>query len=105
MICVIGNVGVLPGNITLIPDAQPDDGRLDIYVASPHRLTHWIRVFVRLLLRRRHSEDQVDQWRGRRVEVVLDEEDNYQLDGDVAGICRRLVAEVQPEALSVRVPT
>jgi len=101
MICVIGNVGVLPGNITLIPDAQPDDGRLDVYVASPHRLTHWIRVFVRLLLRRRHSEDQVDQWRGRRVEVVLEDEDNYQLDGDVVGTCRRLVAEVAPGALRV----
>jgi len=101
MICVIGNVGVLAGNITLMPDAKPDDGVLDVYVASPHRLTHWIRVFVRLLLRRRHSEDQVDQWRGRRVEVVLEEEDNYQLDGDVAGTCRRLVAEIAPGALQV----
>lgn len=101
MICVIGNVGVLSGNITLMPEAQPDDGRLDVYVASPHRLTHWIRVFVRLLIRRRHSEDQVDQWRGRRVEVILDEEDNYQLDGDVAGTCRRLVAEIAPGALQV----
>ena len=101
MICVIGNVGTLAGNITLLPDAQPDDGLLDVYVASPHRLTHWIRVFVRLLIRRRHSEDQVDQWRGRRVEVVIDEEDNYQLDGDVAGTARRLVAEVAPGALQV----
>ena len=101
MICVIGNVGVLPGNITLMPDAQPDDGLLDVYLASPHRLSHWIRLFVRLLLRRGHAEDQVDLWRGKRVDVLLAESDNYQLDGDVAGTCRRLVAEIAPRALQV----
>ena len=101
MICVIGNVGVLPGNITLMPEAKPDDGMLDVYLASPHRLTHWVRLFVRLLFRRGHAEDQVDLWRGRRVDVRLDEEDNYQLDGDVAGTCRRLVAEIAPGALQV----
>jgi diacylglycerol kinase (ATP) len=104
MICVVGNVGELPGNIVLIPGAQPDDGQLDIYVASPHRLTQWIRVFARLITRRSNGEDRVDQWRGRRVEIRLDEADSYQLDGDVVGELRRLVAEVQPEALSVRVP-
>jgi YegS/Rv2252/BmrU family lipid kinase len=105
MICVVGNVGGLPGNITLIPGAEPDDGLLDVYVASPHRFTQWIRVFARLITRRSTGQDRVDQWRGRRVEVRLDEPDSYQLDGDVVGELRRLVAEVQPEALSVRVPS
>ena len=105
MICVVGNVASLPGNITLIPGAEPDDGRLDVYVASPHRFTQWIRVFLRLITRRSNGQDRVDQWRGRRVEVRLDQPDSYQLDGDVVGELRRLVAEVQPQALSVRVPT
>jgi diacylglycerol kinase (ATP) len=104
MICVVGNVGGLPGDITLIPGAKPDDGLLDVYVASPHRLTQWVRVFARLLTRRPNGEDRVDQWRGRRVEVRLDEPDSYQLDGDKVGELRRLLAEVQPQALSVRVP-
>jgi diacylglycerol kinase (ATP) len=104
MICVVGNVSKLPGNIILIPGAEPDDGRLDIYVASPHRLAQWIRVFIRLITRRPMSQDRVDQWRGRRVEVRLDEPDNYQLDGDVVGELRRMVAEIQPQALTVRVP-
>jgi diacylglycerol kinase (ATP) len=101
MLCVIGNVGELTGNITLIPEARPDDGLLDVYIASPHRFTHWLRVFLRLITGRRHSDDQVDQWRGRRVEVKIDRHENFQLDGDVAGECRTLVAEVQPGALQV----
>ena len=105
MICVVGNVGGLPGNITLIPGAEPDDGQLDVYVASPHRFTQWVRVFARLITRRSNGQDRVDQWRGRRVEVRLEKPDSYQLDGDAVGELRRLVAEVQPEALSVRVPT
>ncbi len=105
MLCVIGNVGELTGNITLIPEAQPDDGLIDIYVASPHKITHWIRVFVRLITRRKHRDDQVDSWRGRRVEVhIAHKKENYQLDGDVAGECHVLVAEVRPGALQVRVP-
>jgi diacylglycerol kinase (ATP) len=105
MICVVGNVSNLSGNITLIPGAEPDDGQLDIYVASPHRVTQWIRVFIRLITRRSNGNDRVDQWRGRRVEVRLDEPDSYQLDGDVVGELRRLVAEIAPQALTVRVPS
>ena len=32
---VIGNVGFLQANIPLIPDARPDDGLLDVLIASP----------------------------------------------------------------------
>jgi diacylglycerol kinase (ATP) len=104
MICAIGNVGMLAGNLTLIPSARPDDGRLDVYVASPHRLTHWIRVFLRLITLRPRADDRVDQWQATHVEVRLDQPDPYQLDGDVIGDCRSLRAEVSPGALTVCVP-
>jgi diacylglycerol kinase (ATP) len=104
MICTIGNVGTLTGNLTLIPGAKPDDGFLNIYVASPHRFTHWLRVLVRLVTRRPGSDDHVDEWIGRRVELVLKEPDTYELDGDVLGETRRMVAEIQPGALVVCVP-
>src|SRR3954462_3712375 len=87
MVCVIGNVGKLPGNLVLIPEAEAQDGKLDVYVASPHRFTHWLRLAVRLVTRRRQRDDQVDSWQGRRVEVRLAERDNYQMDGDVSGEC------------------
>jgi diacylglycerol kinase (ATP) len=104
MICAIGNVGKLAGKLTLIPGAQPDDGRLDVYVASPHRLSHWLRTFLRLVTRRPRADDRVDQWRATQVEVRLRHPDPYQLDGDVIGDCRILRAEVRPSALTVCVP-
>jgi diacylglycerol kinase (ATP) len=104
MICAIGNVGTLAGNLTLIPGARPDDGRLDVYVASPHRLSHWLRVLLRLITRRPRTDDRVDQWQATQVEVRLKRPDPYQLDGDVVGDCRSLRAEVRPSALTVCVP-
>jgi diacylglycerol kinase family enzyme len=104
MICAIGNVGELAGNLTLIPHASPDDGKLDVYVASPRRLVHWLRVMLRLLTLRPRRDDRVDQWQGRQVEVRLRHPDPYQLDGDVIGDCRSLRAEVAPKALTVCVP-
>ena len=41
---VVGNVGKLRGNLTLIPGARPDSGVLDLYIASPRRLRHWIKL-------------------------------------------------------------
>lgn len=104
MVCLIGNVGELAGGIVLIPEASAEDGKLDVYVASPRRFTHWIRLALRVLTRRKQRDDQVDHWQGRKVEVRLTHEDSYQMDGDVAGQCRTLVAEVQPGALRVCTP-
>ena len=104
MVCLIGNVGKVGGALVLIPEADPQDGLLDVYVASPHRLAHWLRLAVRLVTRRRQRDDQVDSWQGRRVEVRLSHPDNYQMDGDVAGECRTLVAEVKPGGLRLCLP-
>lgn len=104
MLCVVGNVGVLPGNITLIPGARPDDGLLDVYVASPQHLWHWLKVLLRVITRRPTKDDQVDQHTARSVRITLRERDNYQLDGDAIGECLSLFAEIQPGALTICVP-
>jgi len=69
MLCVIGNVGKLRGNLTLIPGASPDDGLLDLYVASPHRFHHWVKLALRLITRRAKKDDQVDHHTGKKVRI------------------------------------
>lgn len=61
MVCLIGNVGTLQGNLTLIPGASPTDGLLDLYIASPHRLQHWLKLALRLATRQPRKDDHVDQ--------------------------------------------
>jgi diacylglycerol kinase family enzyme len=105
MICAIANVGELQANFVLVPGASPDDGLLDIYIASPHKVRHWLKLVLRLITRRPKKDDQVDQAQGEVVRVVLREQENYQLDGDVVGAGTRFTAEVRPGALTVCVPT
>jgi hypothetical protein len=97
MLCVIGNVGTLRGNLTLIPGASPDDGLLDLYIASPRRFRHWAKVALRLITRRPKKDDQVDQHMGKTVRIKIHGKDNYQLDGDVVSESTTLFAEIQPD--------
>lgn len=101
-LCVIGNVGKLQAEVALIPDASVDDGLLDVLIASPRRARDWVRLVVKVLLRRQHDDDQVDRLRGRTVTITVDEKDYYQMDGDTEGECRTLTAEVVPGALAIK---
>ena len=103
-VILVGNVGFLQGNLPLIPDARPDDGLLDVLIASPVTFRDWARVFTRVVTRRKHGDEQLDRFTGRRVTITVDRRDAYQLDGDTAGECRTMTAEIRPGALVVRVP-
>lgn len=101
---LVGNVGLIQAGIQLLPDARPDDGLLDVMVASPRTLRDWAAVVAGVLVRRRRGDDRLTRAAARRVEVLVDPPDRYELDGDPQGTCSRLVAEVAPGALVLRVP-
>ena len=102
VVVLLASCGQLPANLGLIPDAEPDDGLIHTYVAFPSRPTHLLKALVRLVTRRPQKDDHVKIWTGRKVEVHLREKDAYQLDGDVEGQARVLVAEVDPGSLRIR---
>jgi diacylglycerol kinase (ATP) len=101
---VIGNVGYLQANIPLIPDAKPNDGLLDVLVASPRGMSDWIKITTRVLTRQRRTDAALDRLTGRKVRIRVEEREHYQLDGDTAGECSAMTAEVRPSALVLRVP-
>ncbi len=105
IICLIGSCGTLTGDLHLIPDAQPDDGLIHLYVAFPTRSTHWLKALLRLITRRARKDDHVQVWAGRRIEIRLREKDSYELDGDVEGEGSLLQAEVDPGSLRIRATT
>jgi diacylglycerol kinase family enzyme len=100
---VIGNVGTLQANIPLLPDAKPDDGRIDVVVLAPRRLTHWPRVALGLIVRS-IREQHVERFTGRRVQIRAAKTVRRQLDGDTISEGRSLIAEVDPAALVVKIP-
>jgi YegS/Rv2252/BmrU family lipid kinase len=102
-VIVVGNVGYLQANIPLIPDAKPNDGLLDVLIASPRGMSDWIKLTTRVLTRQRRTDAQLDRLTGRKVQITVEERDHYQLDGDTVGECNKMTAEVAPGALILRV--
>jgi diacylglycerol kinase family enzyme len=100
---VIGNVGTLQANIPLFPDATPDDGRIDLVVLAPRRISHWPRLALGLVIKS-WRERHVERFTGKRIQVRADRAVRRQLDGDAISEGTSLVAEVDASALVVRVP-
>ncbi|GAA3520659.1 hypothetical protein GCM10022234_15520 [Aeromicrobium panaciterrae] len=101
---VVGNVGFLQAGIPLLPDAQIDDGTLDVVVLAPKRFIGWLAIIVRVLGRRRRTNEQLGRLTGRKVVIRAEKPMPMQLDGDPVGEGLEITAEVQPGVLLVRVP-
>ena len=100
---IVGNVGWLQGGVRLLPDARPDDGTLDAVVLTARGWAGWIRLAVRVLLRR-ESPGQMTWVRFRQLTIHADREQPWELDGEVMGGTRRLMITTQPGRVLMRVP-
>ena len=101
---VVGNVGFLQGGIPLLPDAQIDDGMLDVVVIAPKRFIGWLAIIVRVLGRQRRTNERLDRLAGQKVVIRAEKPMPMQLDGDPVGSGTEITAEVQHGVLLVRVP-
>ncbi|GAA4248123.1 diacylglycerol/lipid kinase family protein [Dactylosporangium darangshiense] len=101
---LVANVGRLRGGIPLLPDAEPDDGLLDVAILTPSHLSDWVRLAGGVMLHRGGAAHGLETFRVRAVEIVADREEPCEIDGDVVAPARRLAARVRPGALIVCVP-
>ncbi|WP_237564204.1 bifunctional phosphatase PAP2/diacylglycerol kinase family protein [Actinomyces sp. 432] len=102
VMALLGNVGTITGGMTIFPQAVPDDGRVDLLLTGPNRITDWAKVGAGLLIGQ--DVDGVSHHQARRLTLTTPEPVPFELDGDPVGRTRRLVAEVEPGALHVVVP-
>ena len=101
---IVGNVGALQGGLQLLPDAQPDDGLLDVVVLTARGWADWLAVAVHVLLRRSGATAQVTRRTCRELRIDTDRAHPWELDGEVMGSTRQLVITIRPGVLLVRVP-
>jgi YegS/Rv2252/BmrU family lipid kinase len=101
---LVGNLGRLQGGLQLLPDARPDDGLLDVAVLRTGSVSDWLQLAVRVLLRRRRKDPQLEVFRARRVEVRCDRPQPLERDGDPAAPTDHFVVEIVPDALTLCVP-
>jgi diacylglycerol kinase (ATP) len=101
---LIANMGDLFGGITLFPDADCTDGRLEVGVLQADSLRDWTRFAGRALTGTVERSPFVSTTSARRVDVRLKRNVAYELDGGARGQSKRLKATVKPGAVTVCVP-
>ncbi len=103
--CVlIGNVGTITGGIHAFDDAVPDDGWLDVGVATAQGALQWARALGTMAVKRSDSSPFVRTTRARKIDVKLESKLEYELDGGARSRTRRFTATVVPSAVEICVP-
>ncbi|MFI8231076.1 diacylglycerol kinase family protein [Streptomyces sp. NPDC085900] len=113
---LIGNVGAVQGGMRLLPEARPDDGRLDLLILDPHGPGGWISALWTLLRGTATPRSAADAPAGqedgapvafftfRHAEFTFDHDQPRELDGDPIARGRRLTVEAAPGALKMLLP-
>ncbi len=110
---LIANCGSLQGGVTLLPDAVPDDGELDLLVLRAADAGAWIDTMRNMMwdngIKRlvtgadtAESSGSTGHLRARKVRVDLPEALPFEVDGDDVGEVASFEVEVLPAALRVR---
>lgn len=103
--CVlVGNVSKITGGIRAFEDAKPDDGWLDVGVATAQGAAQWARALGTMAVGRSDHSPFVRMTRARRVDVKLASKLEYEVDGGAREPVKRLTAEVVPAAVKICVP-
>lgn len=99
---LVGNCGAVTGGLPVFPDAEPDDGVLDVAVLTAEKATDWAVILWRLLRRREQPSRLVKRFSGHQIVVELDQPAPYELDGEDRDPTNRLEFTVEPDTLEVR---
>lgn len=116
---LIGNCGLLPGNIQLLPDAAIDDGIFDIVALRPEGFFGWAQIWVKVVwengvLHRSQAGRKIMSLtkevrtlrylKGKELVMRLEQPEEFEMDGDAFGKGIAFKTVVDPGALVVKVP-
>jgi diacylglycerol kinase (ATP) len=103
--CVlVGNAGRIVGGIEVFPNAQLDDGRLEVGVVTARGAVQWARALGRAMFGDAARSPFVEATSARTIRIDLDRKLPYEIDGGTVSKAIRLKAKVAPHAVDVCVP-
>jgi diacylglycerol kinase (ATP) len=103
--CVlVGNVGKIMGDVAAFPDAEPDDGHLEIGVVTAQGAWQWSRTLARTVAGKAERSPFVNVTSGKKFDVRFSKKTVYELDGGDRKPAARLKIKIEPAAVTVCVP-
>lgn len=113
------NCGTVPGGLKMLPNAEPDDGLLEVAAIRPRGAFGWLRIWNTFvidngILRRTGIGRRIADWRSQYVRDVVyrqartaslqvDRPVAFQIDGEDGGEVVAAQVEIDPGSLLVRV--
>jgi YegS/Rv2252/BmrU family lipid kinase len=101
---LLGQMGTLAAGIRAFPDAQPDDGLLEVGVVTAKNALQWARVLSRLVMEDAKHSPLTQMGRGSTVNIRLDRPTTFELDGGARKAKKKFRASVDRGAITVCVP-
>jgi YegS/Rv2252/BmrU family lipid kinase len=101
---VVANAGDIGGKMKFAPDAEMDDGKLDVCILRRFYFRDVIRMIWTSLFGDIRQDRAVNFYQAKHIEILSDPPLDLQIDGEEVEQTTPLVTEVLPKALRVRVP-
>ncbi|MGH3225897.1 MAG: diacylglycerol/lipid kinase family protein, partial [Streptosporangiaceae bacterium] len=98
------NVAKTLGGIEAFPQAQPDDGRLELGVVTARNPVQWARTVGRLAVGHPEQSPFAKVTQGKKFRIRFDEKVRYELDGGTRPASKKLRIKVRPSSVTVCVP-
>jgi len=103
--CVLAaNVGKILGGVEAFPQAQPDDGRLELGVVTARNPVQWARTFGRLAVGHPEHSPFASVTQGKKFRIRFDQKVSCELDGGARPATKNLRIKVRPGSVTVCVP-
>jgi len=104
--CVLtANVGKILGGIEAFPQAQPDDGQLELGVVTARNPVQWARTFGQLALGHPEQSPFAKVTRGKKFTIRFDQKVRFELDGGARPARKKLRVKIRPSSVTVCVPS
>ena len=103
--CVLtANVGKILGGVEAFPQAQPDDGRLELGGVTARNPVQGARMLGRLALGHPDKSPFARVTQGKHFRIRFDQKVAYELDGGARPASKTLRIKVRPNSVTVCVP-
>lgn len=101
---VIANAGRIGDKLSFAPDAEMDDGLLDLCILHRFYFRDVLRMAWSSLRGNLPDDRAVSFFQAKRIEIASRPPLDLQVDGEIVDMTTPLVAQILPEALAIRVP-
>lgn len=103
--CVLlGQMGTLGVGMVAFPDAEPDDGLLEVGVVTAKGTWELLRVLGHVIIGHPERSPFTQMTKGRTIDIKVKLPTLYELDGGARTAKRKLHASIEPRAITVCVP-